>query len=66
MFKGFMCQGDIEIVKDETVKDAIWHDDWNMYYPGGKDGGDYTVLMLKPVYIKSYTQLQLSDLQLTL
>lgn len=66
MFKGFMCQGEIELVNDNSVRNALWHDDWNMYYQGGKDGGDYTVLMLKPIYIKSYTQLHLSDLQLTI
>jgi len=64
MFKGFMCQGEIEIVQDEAVRDALWCDDWNMYYPGGKEGGDYTVLKLKPIYIKSYFNLHQSDLQL--
>lgn len=64
MFKGFMCQGEIEIVTEKADRDALWHDDWNMYYPGGKDGGDYTVLRLKPNYIKSYFNLHQSELQL--
>lgn len=65
MFKGFMCQGKIEIVTDEAIRSVLWHDDWNMYYPGGKDGGDYTVLRLKPNYIKGYFNLHQTDLQLS-
>ncbi len=65
MFKGFMCQGEIEIVEDKTIQNAIWCDDWDMYYPGGKEGGDFTVLKLKPIYIKSYFNLHQSDLQLS-
>ena len=61
---GFMCQGEIEIVKDRNIKDAIWHEEWVMYYPEGKNSDDYTVLKLKPRYIKSYFQLKQTDLRL--
>ena len=61
---GFMCQGLIEIVKDKAIKDAIWLDDWIMYYPEGKDSEDYTILKLKPSYVKSYFQFNQSDLKL--
>lgn len=61
---GFMCQGEIEIVKDKAIKDAIWLDEWIMYYPEGKDSEDYTVLMLKPSYIKRYCNLSVTDSKL--
>jgi general stress protein 26 len=58
---GFMCQGNMEIVKDKVIKNAIWLDEWIMYYPDGKDSGDYTILKLKPAYVKSYFQFNQSD-----
>ncbi|MCX6272956.1 MAG: pyridoxamine 5'-phosphate oxidase family protein [Bacteroidetes bacterium] len=61
---GFMCQGEIEIVKDKAVKHAIWLDEWKMYYPDGKDSDDYAILKLKPNYVKSYFQFKQEDLTL--
>jgi len=61
---GFMCQGEIEIVKDKAIKDAIWLEEWMMYYPEGKDSEDYTILRLKPSYVKSYYKFNQSDLKL--
>ena len=61
---GFMCQGTIEIVKSKEIKDAIWLDEWKMYYPDGKDSEDYAILQLKPSYIKSYFQFRQDDLKL--
>jgi general stress protein 26 len=61
---GFMCQGEIEIVKDKSVKHALWHDEWLMYFPGGKDSEDYTILRLKPGYVKSRFKSEQSDLKL--
>jgi general stress protein 26 len=61
---GFMCQGNIEIVKDKKLKHSIWIDNWTMYYPEGKDSEDYTILKLEPLYIKTYYKFQQSDLKL--
>lgn len=61
---GFMCQGNIEIVKDKSIKNSIWLDEWTMYYPEGKDSDDYTILKLKPDFIKSYYQFQQFESQL--
>ena len=61
---GFMCQGEIEIVKDKSIKDALWLEDWIMYYPEGKDSEDYAILRLKPSYVKSYFQFNQSDQKL--
>jgi general stress protein 26 len=61
---GFMCQGEIEIVTDRNLKHAIWLDEWKMYYPEGKDSEDYAILKLKPNYVKSYFQFNISDSKL--
>jgi len=62
IYHGFMCQGEIEIVENKTIKHAIWLDEWKMYYPDGKDSEDYSILRLEPNYIKQYFNLQQSDL----
>jgi general stress protein 26 len=59
-----MCQGEIEIVQDKSVKNAIWLDEWNMYYPEGKDSEDYTVLKLMPGVIRRYHNLQQFEMKL--
>jgi general stress protein 26 len=64
LYQGFMCQGEIEIVRDKEIRHAIWHEDWKIYYPEGEDSEDYSVLRLKPNYIKWYYNLQQSDLKL--
>jgi general stress protein 26 len=64
IYHGVMCQGEIEIVKDKSIKDAIWHDEWQMYYPDGKDSEDYAVLRLGPSYVKQYFNLQQYDMKL--
>ncbi len=61
---GFMCQGNIEIINDNSVKHAIWQDNWTIYYPGGKDSEDYAVLRLKPKYIKSYYKFNQEQIEL--
>lgn len=61
---GLMCQGEIEIVTEKSIKHAIWLDEWKMYYPDGKDSEDYAILRLKPNYVKSYFQFNLSDSKL--
>jgi general stress protein 26 len=64
IYHGFMCQGEIEILMDKSIKNTIWHDEWKMYYPDGKDSEDYTILRLEPSYVKRYFNLQQSDLKL--
>jgi general stress protein 26 len=39
-----MLGGTLEIVADDAIKQAIWHDGWERYYPSGYDDPDHTVL----------------------
>lgn len=64
IFHGLMLGGDIEIVSDMTIKRALWHDDWTMYYPSGVDGADYTVLRMRPSVVKGWFQMNRFELDL--
>ena len=64
IYQGLMCQGNIEIENDKSVKHSIWHEEWKMYYPEGRDSEDYTILRLQPFYAKSYFQLNQTDIHL--
>jgi general stress protein 26 len=47
-FHGLMLGGDVEIVDDPMVREALWQDGWENYYPGGPNDPDHTVLSLRP------------------
>ncbi len=54
-WRGVMFGGDIEIVKDDSIKKDLWHDDWVRYYPKGYNDPDHTVLRMRPVTAKGWT-----------
>ena len=43
-FKGLMLKGKMEVITDQKVKDRIWRDGDEMYYPLGVTDPDYCVL----------------------
>ena len=49
-FFGMSLVGDVEIVEDAAIKEAVWADGWERYYPttGQPDDPDYTLLRLYP------------------
>lgn len=47
-FHGLMLSGDIEVVDDSKIRQAIWNEGWERYYPSGPDDPDHTVLRLCP------------------
>lgn len=47
-FEGLSLQGTVSEVLDPAVRKTIWMEGWDMYYPGGLDGGDFTVLRFSP------------------
>ncbi len=53
-FEGILLIGEIEESKDKNLKDNFWDDSWQLYYPDGKDGGDYTLLKFTPKKYKFY------------
>ena len=53
-FHSLMLAGNIEIVDDSEMKSTLWQDGWEIYYPGGPDDPDYTVLRLLPIKAKGW------------
>jgi general stress protein 26 len=47
-FEGLGLQGTVEEVQESDSKRALWMPAWEMYYPGGLEGGDFTLLRFKP------------------
>jgi general stress protein 26 len=45
---GLLLSGKMETVGDRAVKEELWVEGWERYYPGGVQDPDYTVLRLKP------------------
>jgi len=43
-FRGVMLIGKMEVLHDENIKEIIWHDGDEMYYPKGISDPDYCVL----------------------
>jgi general stress protein 26 len=54
-FEGLLLLGAVAEVKDQKIKDAFWHDSWKIYYPDGKDGGDFSILKFNGKDYKFYT-----------
>ncbi len=56
-FRGLMLSGEMEIVTDAQEKERVWQKGWELYYPGGPQDPDHTVLRLFPLTVKYYHQL---------
>ena len=61
-WRGLNLVGNIELIEDPEVRKALWHDGWEMYYPGGYQDPDYAVLSIRPRFARYYHQLQVFQL----
>ena len=43
-FRGVMLKGTMDVLDDEKIKKEIWRDEFETYYKGGADGGDFIIL----------------------
>ena len=51
---GLMLGGDIEIIDDPAIKQALWQEDWGRFYSGGPEDQEYTVLCLRPTTARGW------------
>ena len=58
MFEGLSLQGTVEEVQDRAIRAALWMAAWEMFYPGGRDGGDFSLLRFTPLRGRYYYGLQ--------
>ncbi|MFH0968836.1 MAG: pyridoxamine 5'-phosphate oxidase family protein [Methanobacteriota archaeon] len=53
-WRGLMLGGTVSVVSDIGIKGNLWQKEWTMYYPGGAEDPDYTILCLKPIVSRYY------------
>ena len=51
-FQCLMLCGEIEEVSDQQLKKQLWQADWEMFWKGGVDDPEYTVLQLTPAFAR--------------
>ena len=44
--------GEIKEISDEQLKKVLWQKGWEMFWPGGVDDPEYTVLMMMPAFAR--------------
>lgn len=64
-FHGLMLSGDMEIVDDPEIREALWHEGWERYYPEGPHDPDHTILRMYPVKAKGWYQSRTFAFRLT-
>lgn len=60
-FQGLSVRGRVAEVADREKKASIWKPDWDMYYPGGLDGGDFLLLCFEPEVARYYHGLKVVE-----
>ncbi|MFX0124991.1 MAG: pyridoxamine 5'-phosphate oxidase family protein [Candidatus Hodarchaeota archaeon] len=55
-YRGVMLGGLIEIISDQNIKECLWEEGWERFYPGGVEDEDYTILHLLPKHIRGWNQ----------
>lgn len=63
-FEGLSVKGRLEEVLDAGIRRAVWTPAWEMYYYGGLDGGDFSLLRFIPEQARYYHGLQCHDFKL--
>ena len=53
-YKGVMLRGNAEVLDDLEFKKTIWVKGWERYYPQGYSDPDFTILKIKPGWIKTW------------
>lgn len=54
---GLLMAGEAEVVTDMEIKRGLWEDEWSVYYEGGVEGEDYTIIRIRPVFAEYYHDL---------
>lgn len=53
-FLGLTLLGEMEIIEDDALKEAVYEETWRVYYPGGPLDRLHTLMRLKPAGIKGW------------
>jgi general stress protein 26 len=63
-FRGVMLRGTMEVLDDEKTKGEIWRDEFSVYYKGGADGGDFTILKFTAEEGRYYSNFSSEDFKI--
>jgi len=53
-YRGVLLVGDLAVIDDSALRHALWNESWTIYYPGGPDDPDHTVLRLSPRRVEGW------------
>ena len=53
-YRGVMLCGAAEVLDDPALKEALWSEDWRIYWPDGPANPDYVVVRLRPDEIRGW------------
>ena len=53
-FEGCSVKGRLIEVTDKPTREAVYAKSWDMYYPGGLDGGDFSLFRFEPEGVRYY------------
>ncbi|HOT62444.1 MAG TPA: pyridoxamine 5'-phosphate oxidase family protein [Treponemataceae bacterium] len=57
-YEGCMVRGRVVEVEDRSTRVAVWTPEWDMYYQGGLDGGDFSLIAFDPEFVRYYHELR--------
>jgi general stress protein 26 len=60
-FQGLSLRGTLDEVEELAIKKAVWKPGWEMYYPGGLEGGDFSLLRFTPLLARYYHGLKVVE-----
>lgn len=65
-FRGVMLKGTMEVLHDLGLKETIWRDGDDMYYPQGVTDQDYCVLKFTAKSGRFYSNMKSEDFEVTI
>mgnify|MGYP001198615321 FL=1 len=60
-YEGCMVRGRVMEVTDQAILKAVWTESWEMYYPGGLNGGDFSLFAFVPERVRYYEGLAVNE-----
>ncbi len=60
-YEALTLTGRVEEVHDRAIRHALWTRNWEIYYKGGVEGGDFTVFRFLPERGRYYHALRVVD-----
>jgi len=63
-FRGVMLKGKMEVLDDKKIKKAIWKGEFEMYYKGGMNGGDFIIIKFTAESGRYYSNFKSEDFEI--